>query len=52
MSSPYVVRSSSSLSYWIELVSMDTCAQNSLNGAGSSGDQSTVMLGSGAGPRL
>ena len=42
----------SSDSYWIELVSMETCAQNRLNGSGSAGDHSTVRFGSGAGPRL
>jgi len=52
VSSPNRVRIRSSDSYWIELVSMETCAQNRLNPSGSPGDQSTVRFGSGAGPRL
>ena len=52
VSSPHRARSRSSDSYWIELVSMETCAQNRLNPSGSAGDHSTVRFGSGAAPRL
>ena len=52
VSSPNRGRMHSSDSYWIELVSIDTCAQKRLNPSGSCGDQNTVMFGSGAGPRL
>ena len=52
VSSLYAGRIRSSFSYWMALVSSDTCAQNRLNPAGSRGDHSTVRFGSGAGPRL
>ena len=52
VSSPQRVRSRSSDSYWIEQVSIETCAQKRLKPSGSAGDHSTVRFGSGAGPRL
>src|SRR5664279_6273606 len=51
-SSPQELRISSSDSYWMAEVSMDTFAQNFLKDAGSLSLHSTVRLGSGAGPRL
>ena len=51
-SSPYSGRISSSLSYWIDEVSIDTFALKSLKPWGSRSDQNTVRFGSGAAPRL
>ena len=51
-SSPQCPRICGSDSYWIDEVSIEIAAQNSLYPAGSSGDQKIVMFGSGAGPRL
>ncbi len=51
-SSPHWERISSSDSYWIDEVSIETLAQNSLKPRGRSADHSTVRFGSGAGPRL
>src|SRR5215213_713038 len=52
VSSLYAGRISSSFSYWMELLSSDTCAQNRLKPSGNAGDHRTVRFGSGAGPRL
>ena len=52
VSSPVTSRSSSSDSYWRLLVSTEICAAKSLKPCGSRADHSTVMFGSGAGPRL
>ena len=51
-SSPQWPRMSSSLSNWMELVSMLALAQKALKPSGRRGVQSTVRFGSGAGPRL
>src|SRR6478672_5819962 len=51
-SSPHLGRMRSSDSYWMELVSMDTFVAKRLKASGRLGDQNTVRLGSGAGPRL
>jgi hypothetical protein len=51
-SSPHWRRTSSSLSYWIADVSIETSAQKRLNASGSSSLHRTVRFGSGAGPRL
>jgi len=52
VSSPKRGRMSSSFSYWIALVSMDTLLAKRLKPSGSAGDQNTVRFGSGPGPRL
>ena len=51
-SSPHESRISSSDSYWMAEVSMETLAQNFLKPSGSLSLHSTVRFGSGAGPRL
>jgi hypothetical protein len=51
-SSPQVRRMISSLSNWIELVSMATLAANCRNASGRRGEYQIVRFGSGAGPRL
>ena len=51
-SSPDFGRIRSSDSYWIALVSIDVWIAKRLKPSGRLGDQKTVRLGSGAGPRL
>ena len=51
-SSPNFGRIRSSDSYWIALVSIDVLMAKRLKPSGRRGDQNTVRLGSGAGPRL
>ena len=51
-SSPQRSRICLSDSYWIDEVSMEMAAQNSLYPSGSWSSQKMVMFGSGAGPRL
>ena len=51
-SSPQERRMVSSLSNWIELVSIATFATKRRNASGRRGEYSTVRFGSGAGPRL
>ena len=51
-SSPQALRMISSLSNWIELVSIATIAAKLRNPSSSRGEYQIVRLGSGAGPRL
>ena len=51
-SSPQVRRMISSLSNWIELVSIATFAAKLRNPSGNCGEYQMVRFGSGAGPRL
>jgi len=51
-SSPQARRMISSLSNWIEQVSIATCAVKRRNASGSRGVYRIVRFGSGAGPRL
>ena len=51
-SSPHARRMISSLSNWIELVSIATFAAKRRKASGSRGEYQMVRFGSGAGPRL
>ena len=51
-SSPHAMRMISSLSNWIELVSIATFDENRRKPSGNCGEYQIVRFGSGAGPRL